>query len=345
MPGQVLRAFAPGRVNLIGEHVDYAGGPVLPMAIDLGTTIELWADESQQVTLTSADQAAAAVVDVPVPVGPRHAGWGALVAACAAEARRSTGAVGTVTTTLPIGAGLSSSSSFAVALLLALGMAAGDAGVALAAQRAETTATGVPGGIMDQLASVCGVDGHALLMDCATLAVHPVRLPDSVAILVVHSGQPRLLADSAYAQRRADVEAAAALIGPLPEQRSGAEAGLSDPTLRARARHVITECERVRAVAADPMDLDVWAEALASSHASLRDDFEVSTPALDACVAHLVGQPGVIGARLTGAGFGGCVVAMVDTEVAAAERIDVGGRRSWRVRPSRGASVEAIGRR
>lgn len=333
-------AFAPGRVNLIGEHIDYAGGPVLPMAIDLGTTIVVTDVDEPRLQGRSADDDD---VRIPLPLpAVLPPGWGSLVGLSASEVGRAGGADLDVSSTLPIAAGLSSSSSFTVAALLALGTAARGVELALAAQRVETAATGVPGGLMDQMASVAGVAGHALLFDCTTLAVRPIPMPAGVEVLVVHSGQPRVLADSAYAERRATVAAAAAELGPLPGLRPGAERALVDPVLRARARHVIGECERVRAVAAAPADLAGWADALRASHASLRDDFAVSTPALDATVAHLDAQPAVIGARLTGAGFGGCVVALVRAGAA----VDPGGRRAWRVRASAGATVtEEVGPR
>jgi galactokinase len=326
-------AFAPGRVNLIGEHVDYAGGPVLPMAIELGTTIVAHVVESPRLVLRS-DGFPDATVPLPVE-GTLPSGWEGFVAAAARALGRRAGADLTVTSTLPIGAGLSSSSSFTVAALLALGDDRGPLEVARAASQIETEATGVPGGLMDQVAATFGVDGHALLVDCTTFDVEPVPLPDSAEVVVVHSGQSRILADSAYAERRASVEAAAERLGPLPGCSPGDERVLDDPVLRRRARHVITECARVRAVAASPADLDGWRDALAASHASLRDDFDVSTPALDATVDHLVAQPGVIGARLTGAGFGGCVVALVHR----AAEVDLGDRQAWRVRPSAGATV------
>jgi galactokinase len=213
-----------------------------------------------------------------------------------------------VDTTVPVGSGLSSSSALAVALTLALG---GDAldrvEAARAASAAETLATGVPGGLMDQLASLFGRAGHALLLDCRATTVTPVRIPTSLAVVVVHCGLPRTLVGSEYATRRAECEAAAARLG-LPALRDATPAEVRDSP---RARHVVSENARVLAMAeALPSgDLSVLGPLLLESHASLRDDFEVSTPELDTLVDVLVGS-GAAGARLTGAGFGGCVVAL-----------------------------------
>jgi len=353
----MVTAWAPGRVNLIGDHVDHAGGPVLPMAIDLGTTVRL-NPGGEVVRLTSMAEAGVAEValDVADP-GSVEPAWGRYVAGVVAElatglshqdpsgastptlgrSGRIAGGQGTVETTLPVGAGLSSSAALELAVALVLGFRGDTVHLALLGQRAELRASGVPCGVMDQLASAAGVAGCALLIDCATLAVTPVPLPAGVEVLVVHSGQARMLAGSAYAERRAECESAALLVGPLPRARGDDVEGLADPVLRRRARHVVSECERVRAVAASGFDRAVLAEALAASHASLRDDFEVSTPVLDALVEHLAGQPGVIGARLTGAGFGGCAVALV--EAGATTRVDVGDRASWLVRPSGGARL------
>ena len=221
-----------------------------------------------------------------------------------------------------------------MALALALGFDGSPHELARACQEAEQVASGVPCGVMDQLAAAAGVAGHALLIDCSTLTVDPVPLPAGIDVVVVDSGVRRALAGSAYAQRRTECEAAEHALGvPLREATTADVAGLRDAVLRRRARHVVTENERVRAIvgafaAADDTMIGV---VLNESHASLRDDFDVSTPELDALVARLTRTPGVIGARLTGAGFGGCAVALVHTGTA------VEGRR---VRACDGAHVE-----
>lgn len=328
----MIRATAPGRVNLIGDHTDYLGGLVLPMAIDLGTTVA--GDRGGEgVVLTSADQAGTAVVplDIEDPATVEPA-WARYVAGIVAEVRPVAGFDGTVTTTLPIGGGLSSSAALEVAVALALGFDGPPLALARLAQRAEQRASGVPSGIMDQLASAAGVEGHALLIDCRSLGIRPVAVPDDIDVVVIDSGQSRTLVGSAYAERRAQAEAAESLIGPLRDATTADLTRLDDPVSAARARHVITENARVWAFA-EALEEGWPAEAgalMVASHASLRDDYEVSTPALDALVERLLRVPGVHGARLTGAGFGGCVVALTEPGALAEGR---------RVRPSAGASV------
>jgi galactokinase len=189
---------------------------------------------------------------------------------------------------------------------------------------------------MDQLASAVGAGGHALRIDCTTLDVRPIRVPDDVDVVVVDSGEPRALAASAYADRANECQAAQSAIGPLTKATVADVSRIGDPMVRRRARHVVTENQRVDEVAAALVagDRPTLRAAMAASHASLRDDFEVSTPTLDALVESLVAIDGVIGARLTGAGFGGCVVALV-TRGMVIERPE----RQWRVRPSGGAHL------
>jgi galactokinase len=252
-------------------------------------------------------------LDVTDPAALEPA-WARYVAGVVAELRPACGGTGTVRTTLPVGAGLSSSAALEVAVALALGFDGTPVELALACQRAEQRAAGVPSGVLDQLASAAGVAGAALLLDCATLDVRPVPLPDGVAVVVVDSGQRRTLAGSAYAERRAQCEAAEAVIGPLRTAGVADVERLSDPVLRRRARHVVSENARVTAFVAALTggDLAAAGRLLGESHASLRDDFEVSTPALDALVERLAATPGVHGARMTGGGFGGAVVALTE---------------------------------
>lgn len=333
MSTQTVRAHAPGRVNLIGDHTDYMGGPVLPMAVHLGTTV-VGTRGGGVVNLRSDLEPDPVVLTLPAPdpttVEPR---WGRYVAGAAVELGAGEGFVGTVTSTVPPGSGLSSSSALTVAVCLALGAGGTHAELAIAARAAEVRANGVPCGIMDQLCSVAGVEGHALLIDCDTMTVDPVPVPDDACFWVVPSGQQRALADSAYAERRATCEEAAALVGPLPHADLAAVEVVEDPVVRARARHVRTESGRVLA-AADALragDLAELGRLMVASHRSLARDFEVSTPVLDDLVDRLLATPGVYGARLTGAGFGGCVVAL------ARPGVELDG---WHVRPAAGATVE-----
>ena len=333
-PGEV-RAFAPGRVNLIGEHTDYTGGLALPMAIDLGTTVVGRATADPAVVLRSDDQHDPAVVGLditdPAAVEP---GWARYVAGVVHQLHPGTGFEGTVSSTLPIGSGLSSSAALELAVALALGFDGDPVELARLGQRAEQLASGVPCGLMDQLASACGVEGHALLMDFTDGSVEPVLLPEDIDVVVVHSGEHRSLVGSAYAERRASCEAAAAIVGPLRDADLDALDAIADPVVRRRARHVVSENERVQRFVAAVRDRDPAAAGavMVESHRSLRDDFEVSTPALDELVDRLLATAGVHGARLTGAGFGGCVVAL--TEPGTLEE-------GWTVRPSDGAARRA----
>ena len=324
-------AHAPGRVNLIGDHTDYTGGWALPMALDRGTTVDV-ERTGEAVVLTSADEPEPAVVPIGLrDPGELPPGWGRYVGGVVAEVRPTTGAVGTVRTSVPIGAGLSSSAALEVAVALALGHPGPPLELARACQRAEHRATGVPTGILDQLTAVAAAEGTALLIDCRSLETVPVALPD-LEIVVVHSGESRRLVGSAYAERRAQTEAAAEVIGPLRDARPSHVDRIPDALLRRRARHVVTENARVVAMteAFSAGDVEAAGRLLVESHASLRDDFEVSTPTLDSTVERLLATPGVLGARLTGAGFGGCVVAFVRPGA------EVGG---WKVRPAAGAHL------
>jgi galactokinase len=308
---------APGRVNLIGDHTDYNGGFVLPLAIDLECVVRaqprsdgivrIASDEFTTVVELPADGAAP-----PQEVVPR---WGRLVAGMLSSlARRGRAAVGIdahVSSTLPVGGGLSSSAALEVAIGLALcdvsGLSLSTVDLAQACQEAEMLATGVPCGIMDQLASLCGRRDSVLLIDCRSLEVEPLPLPPEVAVLVVDSGVPRALADTAYAERRAECETIAKALGVSSLRDTTPAQVAGEP----RARHVVSENRRVLAFA-DALrhgDIDALGPLLLESHASLRDDFEVSTPELDSLVEDAV-RAGALGARLTGAGFGGSVVVL-----------------------------------
>jgi galactokinase len=304
------------------------------MAIDLGTTLEC--SSSRSIELSSDKEQGKVHITLPIGASEEFGSdWGGFVAAVVREVAPMTGFSGLVTSSLPIGSGLSSSSSLTVAVALAAGFDGPAIELIRLCQRAETNASGVPCGIMDQFAIVNGIEGAALLIDTHAETSETIALPPGIAVHAVHCGRSRRLASSAYAERRASCEAAEREIGPLRLADRAAVHGLADPTLRRRARHVVTEIERVGDAAEamranDPIELG---RLMSESHASLRDDFEVSIAELDTTVERLCAIPGVHGARLTGAGFGGCVVAVMDESV---DPIRVGG---WRLRPSRGARV------
>ncbi len=309
---------APGRVNLVGDHTDYQQGRCLPIAIDREVVVAFRPRTDGRLSLRSLDLGGtvdidAAGADEPAAVRPP---WGRTVAgvvrALAHRGRPGVGIDAAVASSVPIGSGLSSSAAFEVALAGALGDASGHPLVgldlALAAQDAEHLGTGMPCGVMDQLASVAGRAGHALLLDCRSLTVEPIAIPATLGILVVHSGIERALETSAYARRRAACEAAAASLGLESLRDAPAGAVANDPY----ARHVVSENARVVdfAAALRAGDLDTLGAIALASHHSLAADFEVSTPELDRLVTLAV-DAGAYGARLTGAGFGGCIVAFV----------------------------------
>lgn len=329
---EAVVAYAPGRVNLIGEHTDYTGGLAMPMAIDLGTTVT-GVRGGNHVELSSSDQARPAIVNLDVDdPATAEPDWAKYVAGVVHEVRPSVGFLGDVTTTVPIGSGLSSSAALELAVALAIGFEGSPVELARLTQRAEQIASGVPCGIMDQWASAAGLEDHALLMDFTTMIAEPVPIPGAATIVVIHSGQERTLAGSEYGERRAACEGAAAIVGPLASATIDDLPAITDRTILRRARHVVTENARVREFAAAfrSGDLATAGEIMVASHRSLRDDFDVSTDVLDALVDRLCATAGVHGARLTGAGFGGCVVALTEPGALA---------EGWTVRASAGARV------
>ncbi len=305
-------ARAPGRVNLIGDHTDYTGGLVFPMAVDRWT--DVWFEPADRIELTSADDAEPVSlplrVDDPITVSPA---WGRYVAGVVAEMSPTSGIRGHVTTTIPIGGGMSSSHALEVAVALALGFEGSVVELAQLTQRAENRASGVPTGIMDQFSIAGGVAGHALLMDCGALTITPVPMPDDLDVMVQFIAH-RTLVGSAYADRVSECATAEALIGPLRTASSAAAASIDDPIVRKRAMHVVAENQRVRdfADALRTHDLIGAGDLMVASHSSLRDLYDTSTAQMDAAVAHLASLPGVYGARMTGGGFGGCIVALTE---------------------------------
>jgi len=323
-------AFAPGRVNLIGEHTDYNDGFALPCALEVGTVVALAPRDDKRIK--------ARAIDLSQEVGEFEFGdaipvletghWQNHLRGIAAGLPRFgllvCGADLVVTGNIPQGAGLSSSASLGVALGFGLAALAGQhrpdgRTLARAAQWSEHQYVGCACGLMDQIASAFGLADHALLLDCRSLEVRPVAFPGDAAIMIVNSGVTRGLVGSAYNERRAQCTAAAthyrvAALRDLGEAELEAGRGDLDAITYRRARHVVTENARTEqaALAMERGDLASLGRGMRASHASLRDDFEVSVPQVDALVDVLneaIGNKG--GARMTGGGFGGCVVAVL----------------------------------
>ncbi len=306
------RVRAPGRVNLIGDHTDYTGGLVLPFAIDRQTTIDY--RPADGIRLRSVDEAEPVAFDHRQPPQPGTIdSWGRYVAAVVAELGPERGLDGVVETTIPIGSGLSSSAALEVAVAIALGFDGTPIELAELCRRAEHAATGVRTGIMDQLCIAAATEGHAALIDCHSLDITDVPLPPPSEVeFVVRFVAGRTLEGSEYDTRVAECAMAEELIGPLRLADLDAVAAIDGPVIRSRARHVVSENRRVRdyADALAAGDLATAGAIMVDGHRSLRDDYATSIPIMDAAVEELMATPGVLGARMTGGGFGGCVVAM-----------------------------------
>jgi galactokinase len=338
----VPTAHAPGRVTIIGDHTDYNGGLSLPMAIELGTEVTFTPKPGSFLVGLASEQFPNEPVEIPLgqptaPVPP-HA---LLAAGILRLSPPTSGGSVRVSSTLPVGAGLSSSAAFAVAFLLALGHDAEPLGLARTCQAAERHA-GAHVGLLDPLAIAGATTHHALRIDFSSLETHPVRVPDDAAFVIVHSESPRLLVDSPYATRRAECERAARALGrPLGLCTLGDLSELADPVLRRRARHVVTECARVRE--AERLlargNLVSLGAVMTEGHRSLATDYRVSVPAVDELVEHLLAQPGVLGGRMSGGGFGGCVIALCRPDSPALDPAAHAPRRAWRVSPSAGAAL------
>jgi len=342
-PGDVRVVHAPGRVNLIGEHTDYNEGFVLPVAIDRGISIALLPTDDGVVRLTLAETGETGEF-VAGDVGPRLGGWIDYVAGMAfalGEAGLPTrGFRGLLASDLPQGAGLSSSAALEVVSAWALSggerPAVDPMSLVHLVQRGENGYIGLNNGIMDQFASIFGEPGRALLLDCRSLEHRAIRLVgDDLALVACHSGSPRRLETSAYNERRAQCDAAVVAIAALepgvtalrdvtPAMLAAVRDRLAPVELR-RAEHIVAEDERVLdAIAAfEAGDLAEVGRLFYASHASLRDLYEVSSPELDALVDIARSTPGVIGARLTGAGFGGCTINLVRRDAVPALRANV----------------------
>ena len=334
--GRAPRLFrAPGRVNLIGEHTDYNDGFVMPVAISRFTYAAVAPRADRKLTLASLDFEGSITADLDQlqPVG----NWADYVlgvaAALEAEGSRLSGADLLVSTEVPIGAGLSSSAALETVAGLAMSSLAGNdrpdrVRLALAGQKAEHTFVGMMCGIMDQFISALGQTGHALLIDCRSLEWERVHIPEGCVLGICNTGVKHELASSEYNQRRQECEEGVRILRTqLPSVTSLRDVSLTeferhahllpDAVLR-RCRHVISENQRVLDAREAMRHNDftrLW-ELLAESHISLRDDFEVSCPELDTMVEISASAPGFIAGRMTGGGFGGCTVNLVETSQA-----------------------------
>ena len=323
------RFVAPGRVNLIGDHTDYTGGLVLPMAIDLSTVVE-----GERLGSTIELDSRELEGHVSLPLGASHGpgttpSWGRYVAAVSSLVKPTVGFRGTVSTGIPVGGGLSSSAALEVATALALGADTDPERLALLCREAEHLATGVPTGIMDQLCITSAREGHATLIDCTSLAVRHVPVPEDVEI-VVRFVAHRTLEGSPYADRVDECRQAEQQVGPLRDASRDDVERIADTTVRSRARHVVTENARVTDFAT-ALGRGDWVSAgaiMTDGHRSLSSDFAVSTAQMDTEVARTNEVSGVFGTRMTGGGFGGCIVSLCrpGTEIP-----------GWKVRASHGA--------
>ncbi|HXI60902.1 MAG TPA: galactokinase [Polyangia bacterium] len=324
--------WAPGRVNLIGEHTDYQGGLVFPMPLGRGTSVALRPTTGDAVRIHSASEAGQGTLSFALGFEQRGNGWADYVQGVTVALRQDGHAISgfdaLVTSDLLIGAGLASSAALQVAMLRALRSAFAlpidDRALAILAWRAETEFVGVPVGMMDQLVCSVGTPGTALFLDTRSLQHQAVSLPPGVTVLVVYSGISHRNADSGYRQRRHEAEEASRLLGVRELGQLGPEdlprVDRLPVPLRQRARHVVTENARVLAfrAALGRGSLDDLGPLMAASHQSLRDDYQVSVPEIDLLVNIAAATPGVLGARLTGGGFGGAVVILAAADAAAA---------------------------
>ncbi len=301
-----MKFRAPGRVNLIGEHTDYNDGYVLPVAIEMQTIASATPAPAMQFTSTSN----------PPP------GWQSYVLGVEKQLRRRAVPIPNLaiefSSTLPLGAGLSTSAALEVSAALAFIAAAGfelpSMEVAKLCQQAEIETVGLACGIMDQFISLHGRANHAILLDCRNLAWRPVPIPEGITLVIADTGVKHALASSEYNTRRKECEAAAAALGVKSLRDAKQDGG------HKRARHIISENARVLAFveALATNNRKALGELMAASHESLRADYEVSCPELDQMVAAANQCPGLIGARMTGGGFGGSTINLVETNEAKA---------------------------
>ena len=310
-------ARAPGRVNIIGEHTDYNAGLVLPMAIDLACYAASAPNRHGLLRIYSENLKEARQWPVEQLAQLRASGdWSDYILGVARQLELRRGRDLLVYSTVPLGSGLSSSAALEVSAALALGWTGDLPSPELAklCRRAENDFIGLPSGIMDQYVSVFGCENRAVLIDCRSLTSEPVELPDSAAIVAVNSMVKHELAQSAYRQRVAECAEAEREIGKLRDATPDSLESIPDPMIRRRARHVVTENQRVVdfVTASRKGDLTTMGRLLVASHRSLQQDYEVSCDELDFLVETALAIPGTFGARMIGGGFGGCTVNLVD---------------------------------
>ena len=326
-PTWVVRA--PGRVNLIGEHTDYNDGFVMPLAIDRQILIALRPRSDERIVLRSLDYDDTLDMLPSELDQPGNSGWGEYVKAVAWALQQQGYALkgweGVMTGDIPKGAGLSSSAALELAVAKACSVVAdipwNPAEMAKIGQKAENQWVGMQCGIMDQMISAAGKADHALMIDCRSLENTPVPFPPGTAIVVMDTATRRGLVDSAYNERRRQCQEAAQAFGKevlrdVARETFDAQAEQLTDLQRRRSRHVIYENERVLKAmqAMQQHDAATLGELMYASHVSLRDDFEVSSHELNVIVECAQQQPGCYGARMTGAGFGGCAVALIQAD-------------------------------
>ncbi|MCC6070003.1 galactokinase [Massilia sp. GCM10020059] len=343
---QFIAASAPGRVNLLGEHTDYNDGFMLPVATPQCTTVSVALNNNPEFEIYSSTLGSAVTFGQD---GKAPEGFAQYIEGCIRLLQQRGVEIAPlrmhVTSNLPLGTGLSSSAALEVATLRALrallGFELDDRSLALIAQQSEIQYAHVNCGIMDQMASSLADSEHMLFLDARTLETRLLAIPAGSELIVIDSGMPRTLAASAYNVRRAECEAAAKELGvqALRDVANLADVERLAPPLRQRARHVVSENQRVLE-AAQGVPAERFGELMNDSHYSLRDDYEVSIPELDELCELLRAADGVHGARLTGAGFGGAVVALCRSGAAAAagarvvERFNASGRKAALLLPT-----------
>ena len=361
--------MAPGRVNLIGEHTDYNDGFVLPTAIEYGTALAIRKRQDDTVRVIASDfgeELATFQISDAIPSDPELP-WSnyirGVIQTLSLMGHSISGADMVIAGDVPRGVGLSSSASLEVVVGFAFAqcnqLSLSPTEIALIGQRAENEYVGCNCGIMDQLISAAGKEGHALLIDCRSLETEAIPIPEGLAVVIVDSGVERQLVGSAYNDRRLQCEKGAELLGvsalrDATLEQLEAESGSWDPVIRRRSRHVISENQRTldATEALRSGDIQAMRALMAGSHQSLKNDFEVTVPAIDFLVdtiGEALGDKG--GVRMTGGGFGGCVVALTPPDRVDALRNALQGTytnktgnhaRVFVCRPSAGAGIIAL---